>query len=101
MNSYSGERSSSSSSHPTTTSFNSYQFDFGINASLALRYQRSGAAANPSTSPGPSWMQWPARAKPSWTHRPSPAVALAAGPGSGPTSMGSTSHSPTTTLPSV
>ncbi|PAN49749.1 hypothetical protein PAHAL_9G472800 [Panicum hallii] len=97
MNSYSGDRSSSSSSRPTTTSFDSYQFDFGINASRSsgsrpLRDQRPGAAAaaNPSTRPaaGASWTHQPATsAKPSWTHQPSPAAASAAGPGSGPTSM--------------
>ncbi|KAG2552063.1 hypothetical protein PVAP13_9KG442700 [Panicum virgatum] len=93
MNSYSGDRSSS---RPTTTSFDSYQFDFGINASRSsgsrpLRDQRPGAAANPSTRPatGASWTHQPATsAKPSWTHQPSPAAASAAGPaGSGPTSM--------------
>ncbi|CAO2148137.1 unnamed protein product [Urochloa humidicola] len=94
---------SSSSFRPTTTSFESYRFDFGINASLPLRYSRPGVAANPSARPATrtSWMDWPARAKPSWMHRPSPAAALAAESGSGPTSMGSASHRPTTTLPSV
>ncbi|KAJ1297206.1 hypothetical protein BS78_01G360000 [Paspalum vaginatum] len=95
MNSYSGDRSSSSS-RPTTTSFDSYQFDFGINASRSsgsrpLRDQRPGAATNPSTRPatGATWTHQPASAKPSWTHQPSPAAASAAkaGPGSGPTSM--------------
>ncbi|KAF8728625.1 hypothetical protein HU200_017891 [Digitaria exilis] len=96
MNSYSGDRSSSSSSRPTTTSFDSYQFDFGINASRSSgsRPLRPGAAANPSSTrpaaTGASWTHQPASTKPSWTHQPSPAAASAAakvGPGSGPTSM--------------
>ncbi|CAN6295165.1 unnamed protein product [Urochloa humidicola] len=97
MNSYSGDRSSSSS-RPTTTSFDSFQFDFGINASRSsgsrpLRDQRPGAATGANTSARPatgaSWTHQPASAKPSWTHQPSPAAASAAGagPGSGPTSM--------------
>ncbi|XP_004980338.1 protein VASP homolog, partial [Setaria italica] len=80
---------------PTTTSFDSYQFDFGVNASRSsgsrpLRDQHPGAAANTSTRPatGASWTHQPASTKPAWTHQPSPAAAsAAAGPGSGPTSM--------------
>ncbi|TVU47120.1 hypothetical protein EJB05_06703 [Eragrostis curvula] len=91
---YSGDRSSSSS-RPTTTSFDSFQFDFGINASRSggsrpLRDQRPGAATGASQRPGatPAWTHQPASsAKPAWTHQPSLAAAKAPAPGSGPTSM--------------
>ncbi|EAY89947.1 hypothetical protein OsI_11499 [Oryza sativa Indica Group] len=95
MNSYSGDRSSSSSSsRPTTTSFDSYQFDFGVNSSRssASRPLRpgpgatsGGAAAGGVGVGGSAWTHQPAKTT-SWTHQPSPASA-AAGAGSGPTSM--------------
>lgn len=86
MNSYSGDRSSSRPT--TTTSFDSYNFDFGANssrssASRPLRDQRPGAATNPSPRPAATWSHQPA--KTSWTHQPSPAAASALG--SGPVSM--------------
>ncbi|KAK3147293.1 hypothetical protein QOZ80_3BG0280580 [Eleusine coracana subsp. coracana] len=95
MNSYSGDRSSSS--RPITTSFDSYQFDFGINASRSSsggsRPLRPGAGTNASSQrPGATaaWTHQPvSSAKPAWTHQPSPAAAkaTATAPGSGPTSM--------------
>jgi hypothetical protein len=94
MNSYSSNRSSSS--RPTTiTSFDSYQFDFSINASRSSsggsRPLRSGAATNASSQrPGATaaWTHQPASsAKPAWIHRPSPAAAKTLAVGSGPTSM--------------
>lgn len=89
MNSYSGDRSSS---RPTTTnSFDSYNFDFGANASRSsgsrpLRDQRPGGATNPSPRPATAntWSHQPAKTT-SWTHQPSPAAAAALG--SGPVSM--------------
>ncbi|KAM3292055.1 hypothetical protein ACQJBY_036155 [Aegilops geniculata] len=87
MNPYSGDRSSP---RPTTTSFDSYQFDFGANASRSstsrpLRDQRPGGATNPSPRPTTTntWSHQPV--KTSWTHQPSPSVAAALG--SGPVSM--------------
>ncbi|KAG8097314.1 hypothetical protein GUJ93_ZPchr0013g33930 [Zizania palustris] len=90
MNSYSGDRSSS---RPTTstTSFDSYEFDFGVNssrssASRPLRDQRSGGAANTAARPAATTATWTHQpAKTSWSHQPS--AAAAAAPGSGPTSM--------------
>ncbi|KAG8063429.1 hypothetical protein GUJ93_ZPchr0003g17800 [Zizania palustris] len=88
MNSYSGDRSSSRPT--TTTSFDSYQFDFGVNssrssASRPLRDQRSGGAANTAARSATTTTAWTHQpAKTSWTHQPSLA---AAAPGSGPTSM--------------
>jgi hypothetical protein len=94
MNSYSGDRSSSSRP-TTTTSFDSYQFDFDINASRSSsggsRPLRPGAATNASSQrPGATaaWTHQPASsAKPAWTHQPSPAAAKTPALGSGPTSM--------------
>ncbi|XP_051213709.1 uncharacterized protein [Lolium perenne] len=87
MNSYSGDRSSSRPT--TTTSFDSYNFDFGANssrssASRPLRDQRPAAATNPSPRPAATWSHQPPKS--SWTHQPSPAAAASA-LGSGPVSM--------------
>ncbi|XP_047072516.1 protein SPT2 homolog [Lolium rigidum] len=86
MNSYSGDRSSSRPT--TTTSFDSYNFDFGANSSRssASRPLRDQRPTNPSPRPAATTNTWSHQpAKTSWTHQPSPAAASALG--SGPVSM--------------